>query len=88
MPSGLQNQFEGLGASLGGFDSPHIPAIFIHGRSETIDNKKELLRQIPKIDEVLRDQRLFVCLESTSRVLVTDSAREVIEELRKRVFES
>lgn len=51
-----------------------------------MDNKKELLRQIPKIDEVLRDQRLFVCLESTSRVLVTDSAREVIEELRKRIL--
>lgn len=52
-----------------------------------MDNKKELLRQIPKIDEVLRDQRLFAFFENTSRVLVTDSAREVIEEIRKRILD-
>lgn len=51
-----------------------------------MDNKKELLKQIPKIDEVLKDQRLFAFFESTARALVVDSAREVIEEIRKRIL--
>ena len=51
-----------------------------------MDNKKELLRQIPKIDEVLKDQRLSLFFENTARELVTDSVREVMEELRERIL--
>lgn len=51
-----------------------------------MDNKNELLKQIPKIDEVLKDQRLVVFFENTARALVVDSAREVIEEIRKRIL--
>lgn len=52
-----------------------------------MDNRKELLKQIPKIDEVLKDQRLFVFFESTARETVVDSAREVTEEIRKQILD-
>lgn len=52
-----------------------------------MDNKKELLKQIPKIDEVLKDQRLSVFFESVPRETVVDSVREETEELRKRILE-
>lgn len=48
--------------------------------------KKELLRQIPKIDEVLQDERLFFFIETTPRPVVVDSVREVIEEMRKDIL--
>lgn len=51
-----------------------------------MDNKKELLKQIPKIDEVLRDQRLFVLLKSTARDLVVESVRDVIDEFRGQIL--
>ena len=51
-----------------------------------MDNKKELLRQIPKIDEVLKDQRLSLFFENTAREVVTDSVREVMEELREQIL--
>ncbi len=52
-----------------------------------MDNRKELLKQIPKIDEVLKDQRLSVFFERAPRETVVDSVREVTEELRKRILE-
>lgn len=51
-----------------------------------MNNKKELLRQIPKIDEVLKDQRLSLFFDNTARELVTDSVREVVEELREQIL--
>ncbi len=49
-------------------------------------DKKELLKQIPKIDEVLKDQRLFVFFDNTARSLIVDAVRESIEETRKRIL--
>ncbi len=50
-------------------------------------NKKELLRQIPKIDEVLNDQRLFAFFGNTARELIVESARESIDSLRERILD-
>ncbi len=49
-------------------------------------DKKELLKQIPKIDEVLKDQRLFVFFEDTARELIVESVRQVIDEGRERIL--
>ncbi|MGI6728475.1 MAG: L-seryl-tRNA(Sec) selenium transferase [Anaerovoracaceae bacterium] len=51
-----------------------------------MDKKKELLKQIPKIDEVLKDQRLFMFFENTARELIVESARETIQEIRERIL--
>lgn len=51
-----------------------------------MDKKKELLKQIPKVDEVLKDQRLFVFFESTARPVVVEAVREVIDELREKII--
>ncbi len=51
-----------------------------------MDKKQEMLRSIPKVDEVLQDQRLFQFLETEPRPLVLDAARAVIDELRERVL--
>lgn len=48
--------------------------------------KRELLRRIPKIDEVLQDERLFFFMETTPRPVVVDSVREVIEEMRQDIL--
>ncbi|MBK5252943.1 MAG: L-seryl-tRNA(Sec) selenium transferase [Peptostreptococcaceae bacterium] len=45
----------------------------------------EMMRKIPKIDEVLQEQCLFVYLEEMPKVLVMDSIRECISELRTQV---
>ena len=52
-----------------------------------MEDRRELLRKIPKIDEVLQDERLFFFTESTPRAVIVDSAREVIDELRKDILE-
>ena len=52
-----------------------------------MEDRRELLRKIPKIDEVLQDERLFFYTESTPRAVIVDSVREVIEELRKDILE-
>lgn len=51
-----------------------------------MDNKKELLKQLPKIDEVLKDQRLFVFFEDNPRELVVEAVREEIDGLRSRIL--
>ncbi len=51
-------------------------------------DKKELLRQIPKIDEVLNDQRLFAFFGNTARELIVESVREAIESLREMILHS
>ena len=51
-----------------------------------MEDRRELLRKIPKIDEVLQDERLFFFTESTPRAVIVDSVREVIDELRKGRF--
>lgn len=49
-------------------------------------DKKELLRQIPKIDQVLKDRRLFDFFDNTARDVIVESAREVIISLRERIL--
>lgn len=51
-----------------------------------MDNKQELLKQLPKIDEVLKDQRLFVFFEDNPRELVVEAVREEIDGLRSRIL--
>lgn len=50
-------------------------------------DKQELLKRIPKVDEVLKDQRLFVFFEDTPRELVVESVREAVDELRKNILD-
>ena len=52
-----------------------------------MEDRRELLRKIPKIDEVLQDERLFFFTESTPRAVIVDSVREVIDGLRKDILE-
>jgi len=42
-----------------------------------MEDRRELLRKIPKIDEVLQDERLFFFTESTPRAVIVESVREV-----------
>ena len=51
-----------------------------------MEDRRELLRKIPKIDEVLQDERLFFLSENTPRTVIVESVREVIEELRKDIL--
>ena len=41
-----------------------------------MEDRRELLRKIPKIDEVLQDERLFFFTESTPRAVIVESVRE------------
>ena len=49
--------------------------------------KQELLRKIPKIDEVLRDERLIFFMEKMPRSLVVEAVREEISALRDEILE-
>lgn len=49
-------------------------------------NKKELLRGIPKIDDLLRQEPLFSLIESKGNVIVTDAARTVLEHIRSEIL--
>lgn len=52
-----------------------------------MEDRRELLRKIPKIDEVLQDERLFFLSENTPRTVIVESVREVIDDLRKDILE-
>ena len=49
-------------------------------------NKKDLLRGIPKVDEVLSQEPLFVLCERYGAAVVKDAARNVIEEMRTAIL--
>ena len=49
-------------------------------------NRKELLRRLPKIDEVLKEESLVVLAEESSPLLVTEAVREVIGDIRSRIL--
>lgn len=49
-------------------------------------NKQNLLRGIPKIDELLLDEQLIFFMETTPRAVVVDAAREIIDGLRKEIL--
>lgn len=52
-----------------------------------IDGKQELLRKIPKIDEMLQDERLIFFMGSTPRTIVVDAVRSVTEQVRKEILD-
>ncbi|MEG2451515.1 MAG: L-seryl-tRNA(Sec) selenium transferase [Clostridium sp.] len=49
--------------------------------------KQELLREIPKIDEVLQDERLFFFMGEMPRPVIVDSVREVIDRMRNSILD-
>ncbi len=49
-------------------------------------NKNELLRRLPKIDEILKEESLVVLSESRSSLLVTEAARSTVSDLRKYIL--
>lgn len=51
-----------------------------------MENRQTLLRGLPKIDELLLDERLVFFMESTPRAVVVDTAREIIDDLRKDIL--
>ena len=51
-----------------------------------MDNKQNLVRGIPKIDELLLDEQLIFFMETTPRAVVVDAAREIIDGLRKEIL--
>lgn len=48
--------------------------------------KKELLRQIPKIDEILAQPQAAQAMEQGKRAAVTQAARQAAEQLRRRIL--
>lgn len=51
-----------------------------------MENRKNILRGIPKIDELLNDRQLIFFLESTPRSVVVDAARDVLDDVRQQVL--
>ena len=51
-----------------------------------MENRQVLLRGLPKIDELLLDEQLVFFMESTPRAVVVDTAREIIDKLRKDIL--
>ena len=47
----------------------------------------QLLRQIPKVDELLREPKLEALLAEMSEKIVTRAVRQGLDELRKNVLE-
>lgn len=50
-------------------------------------DKKDILRRIPKLDEVLQEQPLFDFFEENGNSVVTEAAREAIGALRAEILE-
>ena len=51
-----------------------------------MDNMQNILRRIPKIDEVLQDQRLVLFYGTTPRSVIVESVRETIDHLRQEIL--
>ena len=50
-----------------------------------MENKQRLFSKLPKVDETLRDQRLFGVFENTPREMAVEAVREAIAEERERI---
>ena len=50
-------------------------------------NKNELLRRLPKIDEVLKEGSLIVLSEQKGSLLVTEAVRSVISDMRRSILD-
>ena len=55
-------------------------------RKKRMENMQNILRRIPKIDEVLQDRRLVLFYGTTPRSVIVDSVRETIDHLRKEIL--
>ena len=53
-----------------------------------MERKRKFLSKLPKVDETLRDQRLFEFFEDTPRELIVESVREIIKEEREDILRS
>ncbi len=51
------------------------------------ENPVELLRQLPSVDELLRDKRIAALAERDSRTIVTDAVRAALQNLRDTILE-
>lgn len=51
-----------------------------------MEKKQEILRSIPKIDELLLDEQLVFFMETTPRAVVVDAAREIIDRVRREIL--
>ena len=49
-------------------------------------NKNELLRRLPKIDEVLKEESLVVLSEEKGSLSVTEAVRAVIAYMRQNIL--
>lgn len=85
MPRGLQNR-------CGGFRAPRVGSIPTSsvlsnvGGNLKMDGKNELLRKIPQISEVLKDQRLVFLMEKKPRTLVVEAVQESMNQIRKEIL--
>lgn len=53
-----------------------------------MQEKKTLLQQIPKIDEILSDPRIASAEEKTAHELVVEAAREIVAEVRQSILDN
>jgi len=51
-----------------------------------MDGKNEMLRKIPQISEVLKDQRLVFLMDKSPRTTVVEAVREIMDQLRKEIL--
>ena len=49
--------------------------------------KQDLLRMIPKVDEMLQDRRLLFFMQKTPRQVVVDAVREITGQARAEILE-
>ncbi len=86
MPRGLQNRCEEFKIPLVG-SIPTSPVLYpIADLRVNMDNKNLLLMTIPKIDEMLKDQRLIFLVQKASHQVVTDALREIVSQIRKEII--
>lgn len=51
-----------------------------------MENRKQLLSELPKVDQTLQDQRLFEFFEDMPRAIIVETVRECIAEERQRIL--
>lgn len=80
VPCGPQNRFEGLVASW-------VSSILTYSRHFLEDEmNKELLRKLPKIDELMMDEGVCTFVGDMTREKAVDVIREFIDSLRKKIL--
>ncbi len=52
-----------------------------------MENKQALLRGLPKVDEVLQDERLFLFFGNTPRALIVETVREAVANMRNAIMQ-